>query len=183
MITKAARRYTIALYEVAKDKGKLDAVAGDIANILGKINSNKDLELFFASPIVNKNKKLSIVKDIFSNNVSDLTMDFLNLLIERRREALTKGIFEDFLNLKKEKEGIVDVQVKTSVQLNDDEKSKMKQKIDSYTKLKSDMTFEIDKDIIGGFVAKINDTVLDASIKRQLDKLKKKFKEGDFILN
>ena len=94
-----------------------------------------------------------------------------------------QGIFEDFINLRKEKEGIVDVLVKTSIQLNDDEKLKMKQKIDSYTKLKSDLTFEIDNSIIGGFVAKINDTILDASIKRQLERLKEKFKQGDFILN
>lgn len=183
MITKAARRYTIALYEVALEKGKLDEVAGDISHTLSLINSNKGLELFFASPIVSKSKKLSIVKDIFEGKVSQLTLDFINLLVMRHREALTKGIFEDFINLKKEKDGIVDVSVRTSVPLNDEEKLKMKQKIDLYTKLKSDLSFEIDKDIIGGFVAKINDTVLDASIKRQLERLKKKFREGDFILN
>ncbi|MEO8446976.1 MAG: F0F1 ATP synthase subunit delta, partial [bacterium] len=60
---------------------------------------------------------------------------------------------------------------------------RMKEKIDAYTHLKSDMTFEIDKSIIGGFIAKINDTVLDASIKRQLERLKVKFREGNFILN
>lgn len=94
-----------------------------------------------------------------------------------------QGLFEDFINLRKEKEGIVDVLVKTSVPLNDEEKKNMNQKIDSYTKLKGNMTYEIDKSIIGGFVAKINDTILDASIKRQLQRLKDKFKEGDFSLN
>lgn len=183
MITKAARRYTIALYGVAEEKGSLNDVTGDITKILEIINTNRDLELFFRSPIVSKSKKLSLIKEIFEGNVSPLTMDFMVLLIHRRREALMQGIFEDFINLKKEKEGIVDVLVKTSIPLNDEEKSKLKQKIDSYTKLKSDLTFEIDKSIIGGFVAKINDTILDASIKRQLERLKQKFKQGDFILN
>ncbi len=183
MITKAARRYTIALYGIAGEKGSLNEVANDITKILAIINSNRDLELFFRSPIISKNKKLTLVKEIFGGNVSQLTMDFMMLLINRRREALLQGIFEDFINLKKEKEGIVDVLVKTSVPLNDDEKAKMKRKIDAYTKLKSDLTFEIDQSIIGGFVAKINDTILDASIKRQLEKLKQKFREGDFILN
>ncbi|MBK8553567.1 MAG: ATP synthase F1 subunit delta [Ignavibacteria bacterium] len=183
MITKAARRYTIALYGVAEEKGTLNDVTDDITKILGIINSNRDLELFFRSPIVSKSKKLSLIKEIFEGNVLPLTMDFMVLLIHRRREALMQGIFEDFINLKKEKEGIVDVLVKTSIPLNDEEKAKMKQKIDSYTKLKSDLTFEIDNSIIGGFVAKINDTILDASIKRQLERLKQKFKQGDFILN
>ncbi len=149
MITKAARRYSTALYDVAEEKGQLIEVTDDITNVLGLINDNKNLELFFASPIISKEKKLSIVKDIFGGKLSELTLDFINLLVSRRRESLINGIFEDFLNLKKEKDGIVDVQVKTSVELNDDEKMKMKQKIDSYTKLKSNLSFEIDKSYRG----------------------------------
>jgi len=183
MITKAARRYTTALYEVSEEKGITAEVANDIEKILLLINSNKDLELFFHSPIVSKIKKLSLINEIFGGNVSKLTMDFMILLITRRREALLKGIFQDFINLKKEKDGIVDVEVKTSVTLNDEEKLKMKQKIDSYTKLKSNLSYEIDSSIIGGFVAKINDTILDASIKRQLERLKERFRHGDYILN
>jgi F-type H+-transporting ATPase subunit delta len=183
MITKAARRYNIALYGVAEEKGNLADVTRDIEMILGLINTNKDLELFFHSPIVSKSKKLSLVKEIFGGKVSQLTMDFMILLITRRREFLLKGIFQDFINLRKEKEGIVDVEVRTSIPLNDDEKLKMKQKIDSFTKLKSNLSFEIDDTIIGGFVAKINDTILDASIRRQLERLKEKFKRGDYILN
>ncbi|MEP7145578.1 MAG: ATP synthase F1 subunit delta [bacterium] len=183
MITKAARRYTTALYDAAIEKKMLDEVTENITNALNLINSNKELELFFASPVISKIKKLKIVKDIFGGKFSELTMTFMNLLVTRGRESLTKGIFEDFINLRKEKDGIVDVYVKTSVNLSDDEKAKLKKKIDSYTNKKSEMNFEIDKNIIGGFVAKINDTVLDASIKRQLEKLKIKFKEGDYILN
>jgi len=183
MITKAARRYTTALYEVSEEKGNTSEVANDIEKILVLINSNKDLELFFHSPIVNKDKKLSLINEIFGGNVTKLTMDFMILLVTRRREALLKGIFQDFINLKKEKDGIVDVEVKTSVPLNDEEKLKMKQKIDSFTKLKSNLSYEIDNSIIGGFVAKINDTILDASIKRQLERLKDRFRHGDYILN
>lgn len=183
MITKAARRYTTALYNVAEEQDKLNGVTADIEKILRLINSNRDLELFFKSPIVSKSKKLALINEIFSGNISRLTLDFMILLITRRREFLMQGLFEDFINLRKEKEGIVDVLVKTSVPLNDEEKKNMNQKIDSYTKLKGNMTYEIDKSIIGGFVAKINDTILDASIKRQLQRLKDKFKEGDFSLN
>ncbi|HMQ67412.1 MAG TPA: ATP synthase F1 subunit delta [Ignavibacteria bacterium] len=183
MITKAARRYTTALYDVAQEQDKLNGVTTDIEKILGLINSNRDLELFFKSPIVSKSKKLALINEIFSGNISRLTLDFMILLVNRRREFLLQGLFEDFLNLRKEKEGIVDVLVKTSIPLSDEEKQSMKMKIDSYTRLKGNMRYEIDKSIIGGFVAKINDTILDASIKRQLERLKDKFKEGDFSLN
>lgn len=183
MAHKSSRRYATAIYEVAKEKGDLDNVTNDVTAILNLINSNKEFELFFASPVISKAKKLAVVKEVLGPQTSELILSFINLLIARRREFLTKGVLEDFIKLKKEKDGIVDVQVKTSVELSDEEKLRMKQKIDTFTKLKSDLSFEIDKNIVGGFVAKINDTILDASIKRQLEILRKKFKEGDFVLN
>jgi len=183
MNSKAARRYTLALYGLAEEKGKLDEITKDINYVLSVIDSHKDLELFFASPIVNKNKKLIAVKEIFQNKISELTMNFLNLLIMRRREKLVPDICRDFINLRNEREGIVNVQVKTSVDLSEDEKLKMRLRIEAYSKLKSNLRFEIDKSIIGGFVAKIGDTVLDASIKRQLETLRDKFKSGGFELN
>ncbi|MEZ4823300.1 MAG: ATP synthase F1 subunit delta [Ignavibacteria bacterium] len=103
MITKAARRYTTALYDVAEEQNKLNEVTTDIEKILGLINSNRDLELFFKSPIVSKSKKLALINEIFSGNISSLTLDFMILLINRRREFLMQGLFEDFLNLRKEK--------------------------------------------------------------------------------
>lgn len=183
MVSKAARRYSIAFYGLAEEKGKLEEVAKDISTVLDMLKSNRQLELFFESPIISKNKKNEVVKDVFEGKISKESKNFIDLLVLRGREKLLKDIFIDFLNLKKEKEGIVDVFVKTSVPLSDGEKAEMKKKLDSFTKLKSDMNFDIDKDIIGGFVAQINDTILDASIKRQLERLRTKFREGDFVLN
>lgn len=183
MISKAARRYTIALYGTAEEKGKLKEVTKDIYDALAIIKSSKELELFLQSPIVSKKKKEAVINEVFGPRMTELTLAFMHLLASRGREAIAGDIFEDFTNLVKEKEGIVDVHVKTAVNLSDEEKANMKQKIDSYTKLRSDMHFEIDKDIIGGFVAKINDTVLDASIKRQLERLRENFHHGNLNMN
>lgn len=183
MQSKASRRYTTALYEVAKEKGKLEEVKKDINFAIDLITSNRDLDLFFSSPVIPKQKKLEVVKSVFGDNISELTSDFMNLLLEKRRGDLTLEIFRDFIKLNKEKEGVVDVNIKTTIELSDSEKTAMKTKIDSYTKRNSILNFEIDKSIIGGFVAKIDDTILDASIKRQLELLKEKFKKGDFVLN
>ncbi|HAY35197.1 MAG TPA: ATP synthase F1 subunit delta [Ignavibacteria bacterium] len=183
MISKAARRYSSALYAIAEERGNADQISGDIERSLELINANRELELFFVSPVISKNKKLAVVKDVFGKEVSELIMTFLNIIIDRRRESLVKDIFTDFLNLKKEKQGIVDVYVKTTVELNEQEKENMKKTIEAFTKLKSDMKFGLDNSIIGGFVATISDTVLDASIRRQLDLLRDRFRTGDISLN
>lgn len=183
MHSKASRRYSLALYGVAEEKNSLDQIIKDINYCLSLTKSNYDLELFFRSPVIPKSKKISVVNEILKGKVSELVMSFIILLLERRRGELMLEIFEDFIKLKKEKDGIVDVLVKTSFPLGEDERSSMKKKIDSYTKKNGNLSFEIDKTIIGGFVARINDTILDASIKRQLEILKDKFRQGDFSMN
>jgi F-type H+-transporting ATPase subunit delta len=183
MQSKASRRYSLALYAIAQERGKLEEVVNDIKFAINLIKSNRDLELFFSSPVIPKLKKLEVVKAIFGGNISELTFSFMNLLLERRRGELTLEIFRDFIRLKKNRDGIVDVHVKTSVELNEAEKTNMKSKIDSYTKLNGELSFETDKTIIGGFVAKIDDTILDASIKRQLEILRDRFRHGDFSMN
>jgi F-type H+-transporting ATPase subunit delta len=183
MISKAARRYSIALYSLAQERLVVNELANDFTYCLELIHANRDLELFFHNPSINKRKKFIVIKEIFEGKVGALALNFLNLLVTRGRESLTKDIMIDFLNLKKEKDGIIDVKVTTSFEMNEEEKSALSRKIESRTGKKSDTKYHIDKSLIGGFVAKIGDTVLDASVKRQLELLREQFRSGDYSLN
>ncbi len=180
---KILRRYTLALYGVAEDTKKLDEVKKDADFIIGMLNESRDLLLFFSSPIINKLKKKKIAKMILGDSVSEVSMKFIDLLIERKRDNLMKFIFEDYLALRNERLGIMNVKIKTAVELSAKEKENMQKKIDELINLKSNPTFEIDKDIIGGFQISYKDTILDASIKSQLEKLHKLYKSGDAELN
>lgn len=180
---KILRRYTLALYGVAEDAKKLDQVKKDADFIIGMLNESRDLTLFFASPVINKLKKKNIAKIILGDSISELSMNFINLLIERGRDNLLKMIYEDYLALRNERLGIMNVKVKTAVELSEKEKEAMKNKIDSFIKKNSNPSFEVDKSIIGGFQISYEDTILDASIKSQLEKLKKLYKSGDAELN
>lgn len=180
---KILRRYTLALYSTAEEMKKLDEVHKDAAFIIGMLNESRDLTLFFNSPLINKIKKKKIAKEILGDSISELSMNFINLLIERKRDNLIKYIFEDYQALRNERLGIMNVKVKTAVELDSKEKEAMQKKIDSLINMKSNPTFEVDKDIIGGFQISYEDTILDASIKSQLEKLKKLYKSGDAELN
>jgi F-type H+-transporting ATPase subunit delta len=183
MFQKIARRYSNALYGDALATKKLDKISSDAAVILDAVNNSRELELFFKSQIIDKTKKEEIVRAIFGNKVDSLSVNFLLLLIERGREEYVKEILEDYQNLENQKNGIVKVEITTAVELSKEEKESLKEKIDGYTGLKSTAIYKLDRNLIGGFVVKITDVILDASIKRQLELLKKKFKEGELILN
>lgn len=183
MLERISRRYSIALYEEAKSTGSLDKIAEDVDSMINIIEENRDLELFFGSPIIDQVKKAAIIREIFEGKISQLMLNFILLLVQRQRADGTVDILKNFRELKNEKDGIVTVEVTSAVELTDDEKRQVKEKIDSYTNLNSKPTFKVQPDLVGGFVVKIKDVILDASIRHQLDMLKKRFKEGSIALN
>jgi F-type H+-transporting ATPase subunit delta len=176
MLSKAIHRYSLALYLAAKDSRKLDTIAVDSGNLIGLIKSSRDLHLFFASPVIKHDKKIKIVEALFKKKISQLSFEFIKLLIAHNREGMIIDILEGFLDLKNDSEGKIKAKVKTAVKIDDKEMKKLKEKIDVFTGKKSVLDFSDDKDLIGGFTIQVKDTVIDASIRRQLDNLRNKFK-------
>lgn len=183
MLERISRRYSIAMYEEAKSKGIIDQFSEDVDMVLKTIKSNRDLELFFESPIIDKVKKTTVIKEIFEGKVSKLMMNLMLLLVERQRDEHIVDILTNFQELKNEKEGVLTVEVTSAMELTDDEKKQVKEKIDNYTKLNSKPSFKVDANLVGGFVVRIKDVILDASIRHQLEILRKRFKQGDIALN
>jgi F-type H+-transporting ATPase subunit delta len=176
MLSKAIIRYSTALYQAAEQDKKLGIIAEDSVNLIGLMKSSRDLRLFFASPIIKNVKKIKIAESLFKDKVSQLCFEFIKLLIIQNREGLIVEILDGFLDLKNNSEGKVKASVKTAVQFDDKEMKKIKEKIDGFTGKNSIADFAEDKSLIGGFTIQVKDVVLDASIKRQLDNLRNRFK-------
>ncbi|MCX6164721.1 MAG: ATP synthase F1 subunit delta [Ignavibacteriae bacterium] len=181
MLSKAIHRYSLALFQAAENDKKLSKVAVDSNNLIGLIKSSKDLHLFFVSPVIKQEKKIKIVETLFKKKISQLSFEFIKLLIVHNREGLIVDILEGFLDLKNDSEGIIKATVISAIKFDDMEKKKMKEKIDGFTDKNSIPDFSEDNSLIGGFTIQVKDTVIDASIKRQLDNLRNKFK--DIIIN
>jgi F-type H+-transporting ATPase subunit delta len=176
MLSKAIHRYSFALFQAAENSKKLDKVATDSNNLIGLIKSSKDLRLFFISPVIKQEKKVKIVETLFKKKISQLSFEFIKLLISHNREGLIVDILEGFLDLKNDSEGKIKAKVITAVEFDEKEKKKIKGKIDGFTDKNSITDFSEDNGLIGGFTIQVKDTVIDASIKRQLDNLRNKFK-------
>jgi F-type H+-transporting ATPase subunit delta len=176
MLSKAIYRYSLALFQAAERDKKLDKVAMDSNNIIGLIKSNKDLRLFFTSPVIKHEKKINIIEILFDKKISQLSFEFIKLLINHNREGLIVDILENFLELKNDSEGKINAKVVSAVPLDDKEKKNVKDKIDGFTGKNSVPDFSEDINLISGFTIQVKDVVLDASIKRQLENLKNKFK-------
>ncbi len=107
-------------------------------------------------------------------------MDFT---ISKGREDLILEILEKFESLKDEYTGFVKIDVTTAFEFTTEQKTQLQQKFESYLKKKARLTFKVEKNIIGGFIAKVGDTVYNASMAHQLGLLKKTFLQSSITLN
>lgn len=180
MNSKIARRYTLALYEECLKQNKVDNVSADLNTILGIISENRQLQLFFQSPVISKRKKVVIIKSLFKGKADNIVYNFILLLIERSRENMIADIISDFFEYRNIMESIVTAKITSAFELDNNRKKGIVKSLELYSGKKCIPEYELNRDLIGGFIIKYNDLVLNASIKRQLELLKIKFKESSF---
>ncbi len=180
---KVSRRYAVSLIDSAVEKNNLEAVAKDIQLIRSALEESKQLARVLASPIVKPGVKIAILDEIFKPRVTKETIDFLHFLVEKNRENLLDNISKLFLEIRDEKLGIVNVEVRTILPFTNEQSELLKNKLESYLNKKVKFKFMIDENLIGGFVASVGDTVFDASVIHQLEILKKQFLKGNASLN
>jgi F-type H+-transporting ATPase subunit delta len=180
---KVARRYTLALFEIGEEMKSLDVLIADFVSIRASIDASKELQTFLSTPLINSHKKEKVIRALFEGKVSETTLLFLELLCRKNREMFLHDISIDFPDLVNEKRGILSAKIKTAVEITEQEKKTISEKLEAYSGKKIDAKFSVDPSIKGGFVANIDDTIIDASIKRQLELLYDNFRKGSFSTN
>lgn len=171
--TKSASRYAKALLELAIEHNKVDAIAGDM-NFLLQTAENRDFELFLNSPLINTEKKINILAEVFGQ-FEEITSKFVNLVTRNRRDYMLPAIASSFNQQVKEYKGIVPVTITSAVALNEKTKNDIIGKISATVSGKTvEITEVIDKEIIGGFIVRMGDQQIDASIASQFNNLKQR---------
>jgi F-type H+-transporting ATPase subunit delta len=180
--TKLASRYAKSLIDLASEQGQLEAVHGDMA-IFQDACKNNDLKMLLKSPIVNIHKKQQIVLAIFGDKFSKLSIAFLNLICAKNREEFLPEIAIEFMNQYRAMNGISTIKVTTATALNDGAIESIKSKLiaDKVVSSKLEVSTAVDPDLIGGFVLEFDGNSYDASVSRQLYKLKDRFDDNEYI--
>lgn len=177
---RVANRYASALMELTNEQKKPAAIADDLLTVLTTVDESRELRNVLASPIIPKDKKRAIVREVFKKKVGDLVAGYLDVMVAKGRENILHDILKQYFILRDEELGIIRVSVKTSAEFSGKQEKDLQKQLEAMTKKKAEITFSIDKSIKGGFIARVGDTVLDGSVKRQLEILKLKLKEGSY---
>jgi F-type H+-transporting ATPase subunit delta len=167
--TKSAIRYAKALLELAIEQNKVDLVLKDMEFFVNSGENNYDLLVFLKSPVIKTDKKLNVLNELYSH-FDVLSKSFIQLITKNRREAILPVIATSFIDLVKSHKNIIPVILISATQLSKESKDKIlsKVKVSGTIELKE----EIDSTLIGGFIVRIGDIQVDASVNSQLKKLK-----------
>ncbi len=171
-MAEAARVYAEALFDVAKEKGKLDAVRGELAQFADALDGDHELQVFFFSPYFSTAEKVAGLKRAVSGADQEL-LNFLELLIEKGRMQEVFRIRRQLDELWKQENRRIDVTVTSAVELDRAVVEKVGEEIERQTGRKVELASRVDDEIIGGIVLQVGNMVLDASIRSRLDKLRK----------
>lgn len=167
-----ARRYANALYEEADEAGVLEAVDEDVLMLRRSLESNDELSRFFENPVISQEKKDKIVRVLMEDRVETLTLHFLQLLIRKDREMMTKAILDQYQTLRDEERGIVTARVQVAKPLSDEDRETLVEALEAKTEKSIRLYVEEAPELLGGLVIRIGDRVFDGSVRNQLTNLR-----------
>ncbi len=176
---RVARRYAEALVELAEQEKTMGPMIKDLELLRESVKASRDLLLFLKSPIINRPRKREVLQMLFDGKVQKSTIESLGVIAMKGREDLLPDIIDQFFSIWDERQGIIRVDVKTASEFSSEQSTTWGEKLEHYARKKVQMTFALDKLLMGGFVARVGDTVFDGSVKRQLELLRKRFAEGN----
>jgi len=170
---RIAKRYADALMDLSLEKNLMEEVYQNAEFIIAACDSNRDLSLMINSPIVKGDAKQRVLNKVFSGKINEISLHFINLLIRKRRETYLIPALEQFIKTYKAKKGIVDAFIQSSISIPESLKEKIKGMIkgDDYNEV--NLHEEINEDLIGGFILRIDDKLVDNSVSSQLKRLQK----------
>lgn len=166
--------YGNALFELGCEENRLDELFEEVNAFIGIIDDNEELIKLLNHPQVNKDDKKKIVEDTFAGRISDDLLGLLVTVVDKGHIINIRDILMHFIKLVKKKKNIGEASVTSAIDLSDEQKSNIEKRLletTAYDKIET--TYAVDKDLIGGLVIRIEDRVVDSSIRTKLDKLSK----------
>lgn len=173
MLNKSvARRYAEAFFSIAQDHSKIDEYQQELELIVETIKGSDDLKQYLDHLLIPaKDKKENITK-IFGNHVSQITLNFLLMIIDKRREAYIESIVEEYKELADISRNIAKADLITAQEVSEEEVNTLAQKLSASTGKTVHLKQTVDPSLIGGVKIRIGDQIIDGTVAKKLEMLK-----------
>ena len=175
---RVAKPYARALYEAAIEQNALSSIIADIEKMQELIAQSEELTQFINTPLLSPQIKSDTFQQLFTDGIHPLMINFFKLLAQKQRERYLVAIMEVFSEIVDEAAGRIVAKVTTAVPITQNQEQRLVQQLSAYSGKQVRLETETDEQIQGGFIVQLGDTVFDASIATQLQRLKQRLAKG-----
>ncbi|MCT2409693.1 ATP synthase F1 subunit delta [Chryseobacterium antibioticum] len=175
LTSKVAKRYAQGLLDFTNESGQTAAVFSEMKDVVKIMSQSVDLNKFFLTPYIDAKKKIEVADQIFKS-LSVSSQNLIRLVIKHGRENQLKNIAQEFINKVEDINGVQRITLTTATQLS---KENIDQILRSTHLIKADSNFDlkvnVKPEILGGYILRVGDQQIDASVKTKLGQIKKDF--------
>lgn len=167
IITYSAQNYALALFEAGQ------TFEDDLLTILEVLKTSADFKNIMSNPAIDLNVKFSILDEVFQGKVDEKVLQFIKILIEKNRLNELDGILTSYTQLVREYNNIKEVEIDSAIELSDDFKTKIKDRLTEKLNKTIIPLWKTDSEIISGLIFKIDDDIIDVSLKNKVESIGK----------
>ena len=170
--SKISVRYAKALFELAIEKNKLVEIEADM-RLIQEISLMQEFRALLENPVVVPTKKEDIFNKAFKGALDSLSFSLIRQVIRNGREQFLPAIARNFISSSVRHRGITQASLTTAVRVSDKVKKEIVKIFSEYFKTEVTIKEIVNKEIIGGFILRVDDTLIDASVTNRLKKIHK----------
>ena len=174
----AANRYAQALFALAKETRAVDRVIAELDGFEAALGSDAGSREFFESPVVERETKLRVLEAALESRLSELTFNFLILLVRKRRERLLPAITRQLHEFEERDANRATAHVTTPAPLGDDDVAALNRRLSAIYGKSIGLQPSVDPDVLGGMVVQVGDRYVDASVAGKLEEVRRQLLEG-----
>lgn len=171
-------RYAKALFKLSVEKGVLEDVYKDLQLLSAHCTGGTDFCEFVHSPIVKAEKKKALFKEVYEDVINPITLGLLNLIVDNNREEILNSVFRSFSSFYKKEKNIKTVTVYSAVEMDSEFRNEMELVIAKELNCHIELSVVTKTDLLGGFILKVDDKMIDASIMGKLKRVRSHLVQG-----
>ena len=175
---RVAKPYARALYDAALEQDALESIIADMDKLRELIEQSEEFTQLIHSPVLSPQFKSETFQQLFADAMQPLTINFFKLLALKQRERYLIAIMDVFSEIVDEAAGRLVAKVTAAVPITSEQEERLIQQLSAYSGKQVRLETTTDAQIQGGVIVQLDDTVFDASVASQLQRLKQQLAKG-----
>lgn len=179
MLNKSvARRYAEAFFSIAQGNNKIDAYQEELEKVITSLTEVEGMKQYLGHLLVPVREKKELVQKIFGDQLSPMTMNFLLMIIDKRRESYLEIIYREFVDMADESRDITKAELYAAREVPKQEMDDLAQKLSSSTGKTVLLKLTVDPALLGGVKIRMGDQIVDGTVAKRLQMLKENLKHA-----